>query len=89
MTVTLLTEAEIKRIIADVLQETLQPALPKYAAKIGVDEAAELLGRSKQTIHRWTCYRYKDLPFEKKGSRIMFDLEALKAWARPLGMINN
>jgi excisionase family DNA binding protein len=84
-------EIEIRRIAQEVVREAIfQVSKPKeIPQKIGVDEAARLLGRSKQTIHRWTCYRYKDLPFEKKGSRIMFDLEALKAWARPLGMINN
>jgi excisionase family DNA binding protein len=89
MNVTLLSEDDIKRIIADVFQDTLKAQLPKYAEKIGVDEAARLLGRSKQTIHRWTCYSYKDIPFSKHGTRVVFDLNELKAWARPLGMINN
>ena len=92
MNITLLTEDAIRKIISDEIKTALNTTMATekpLPSKIGVEEAAKLLNRSKQTVHRWTCYKFNDIPFEKVGNRIVFDLEHLKAWARPMGMLKD
>jgi hypothetical protein len=85
--VTLLSQTDIQRIVDESVQKAFTERKKVYPSKISVAEAAKLLGRSKNTVHRWSCYRWRDIPVQKSGSRLMFDLQELKAWARPLGMI--
>ena len=89
MQVTLLTQEDIKRLIDDRIAESLQERKKVYPEYISVDELAQMVKRSKNTVHRWCCYNYEQIPFQKNGSRLMFQRDEITAWAKSMGMLRN
>lgn len=65
---------DLKKDLVRVYQP--EPAISK---KVGINEAAKIIGRSKATIYRLTSAN--EMPFEKHGSRLVFDADRLKVWA--------
>jgi hypothetical protein len=86
MNVTLLTDDQLEQIVEKSIQKYLARGAQAYPELISSGEAAKILKRSVQTIHRWTCYGYKDIPFVKNGTRITFNKQELLSWARQFGM---
>jgi len=83
--ITLLTETDIERIVSNAVGKALSANGKEYQKMIGTKDAARLLKRSEQTIHRWSCQNYKDIPVIK-GGRLLFNLDELKGWAARNGM---
>jgi excisionase family DNA binding protein len=75
--------------LSALLDEKLKPLLkqlakgnqpePVLSKRVGINEAAKIIGRSKATIYRLTSAN--EMPFEKHGSRLVFDADQLKVWA--------
>jgi hypothetical protein len=89
MNVTLLSQQEIERIIDERIAERLQERKKVYPEFISVDELAKMVQRSKNTVHRWCCYNYEQIPFQKNGARLMFQREEITQWAKSMGMLKN
>ena len=77
-----------REALSQLLDEKLRPLLqqltkdqetPVISKKVGINEAAKIIGRSKATIYRLTSAN--EIPFEKHGSRLVFDADQLKVWA--------
>jgi hypothetical protein len=83
--VAVLTEAEIIKIIDKRINEITNH--PTDAGEyLNVQELADMLKRSKNTVHRWCCYNYNEIPFRKNGARLIFQREEITQWAKSIGI---
>lgn len=87
MSVIVTTPEELQALISAAIDERLKPLLkllkedsqPIYQSKkVGIESACEIIGRSKATIYRLTSNN--EMPYEKHGMRLVFDVERLKIW---------
>lgn len=72
--------AEILHRIASIEEAFKQGSFNSEDGFLNVDQAAEFLDLSKQTIYTLACRR--KIPYHKRGKRLYFEKETLTEWVR-------
>lgn len=78
---------ELVDLIADKVIEKLKPLLAGNGKQedeiLSIEQASELLGKSKEQIYQWvnlSKHGLKDFPYMKAGKSLRFSKNALLEW---------
>ena len=70
---------KIESLLAEIMQAAKEPP-PEIDKPLAIEEAADLLKLSKQTIYKYV--REHEIPFSKKGKRLYFSKAEILEWIK-------